>query len=189
MSATLRPALLAFVLAMVSTSAVRAAEPLDMNALLRSAETATEATVLLIPPMSIYRNPVNEAGLQQDSCRYATVDAPAIGALVSLLKASGIATTPVYQKPDIREAVYLTLADGGRLNFFVQDNNGSRLPVQGVVETSTSGQLRSIAITAQPTLSTDLRAWAARSGGPGDGAACNRKPLPLEAPAPLPATK
>ncbi len=182
MPTTLRPALLAFTVVLASSSAVRAAEPLDMTALLRSAETAVEATVLLIPPMSIYRNPVTEAELQQEACRYATVDPPAIGKLISLLKDAGVATSPVYQKPDIREGVYLTLNDGGRLNFFVQDNNGSRLPVQGVVETSSSGQLRSIAITAQPTLSTDLRTWAAHSGGTGDGAACNRKTLPLEAP-------
>lgn len=182
MTRPFRSAFLAIACAIGASSAVRAAEPIDMPALLRSAETAVAATVLLIPPMSIYRNPVTEAELQQESCRYATVDAPAIRALVGLLKNAGVAAAPVYQKPDIREAVYLTLADGGRLNFFVQDNNGGRLPVLGVVETSTSGQLRSNAITAQSTLSTDLRTWAAKSGGTGDGAACNRRSVPIEAP-------
>ena len=143
--------------------------------------------MLLVPPMSIYRDGLTEVSLHHEGCRHETSDAKAVGALVALLESSKIATVPVFQQPDVREGVYLSLADGSRLAFFFADNNGGRLPVQGIVETSNAGILQSSAVTAAPTLSTDLRQWSATYGGAGDGAACNRRPPPTDSPEPVPA--
>jgi len=163
-----------------------ASRAIDLPLLMERSTTATEASVVLVPPMSLYRTDLNEVGMRQEGCRYVTFDVAALRSLVALLREADVRVSPVYQRPDMREGVYLVLGDGSRLNFFLQDNNGGRLPVQGVVEASASGDLQSTAITAAPTLATDLRTWAATHGGTGDGAACNRKPLPENGPEALP---
>lgn len=160
---------------------------LDLAPAMERVRTTTEVVVLLVPPMSIYRNGLTEASLHQEGCRHETSDAKAVGALVALLEASSIAINPVFQQPDVREGVYLKLADGSRLAFFFADNNGGRLPVLGVLESSSAGQVQSSAITAASTLSTDLRQWSATYGGDGEGAACNRRPPSSESPTPVPA--
>ena len=167
-------------------AASTASRALDLAPAMEHVKTTTEAVVLLVPPMSIYRNGLTEASLHQEGCRHETSDAKAVGALVALLESAQIAINPVFQQPDVREGVYLALADGSRLAFFFADNNGGRLPVLGIVETSNAGQVQSSAITAAPTLSTDLRQWSATYGGSGDGAACNRRPPPVDGPEPVP---
>ncbi len=163
-----------------------ASHALDLPLLMERSTTATEASVVLVPPMSIYRTDLTEVGMRQEGCRYVTFDPEALRSLIALVRSADVRVSPVYQRPDMREGVYLVLGDGSRLNFFLQDNNGGRLPVQGVVEASSSGDLQSTAITAAPTLATDLRTWAATHGGAGEGAACNRKPLPENGPEALP---
>ena len=163
-----------------------ASRALDLAPAMERVRTTTEAVVLLVPPMSIYRNGLTEASLHQEGCRHETSDPQAVGALVALLESSKIAINPVFQQPDVREGVYLALADGSRLAYFFADNNGGRLPVLGIIETSNAGQVQSSAITAASTLSTDLRQWSATYGGSGDGAACNRRPPPTDGPVPVP---
>jgi len=163
-----------------------ASHALDLPPLMERANTVTEASVVLVPPMMLYRVDLNETGMRQEGCNYVTFDPAALRALVTMLRAADVHVSPVYQRPDMREGVYLVLADGSRLSFFVQDNKGGHLPVQGIVEYSMSGDIQSSAITAAPTLSTDLRTWAATHGGTGEGAACNRKPLPDNGPEALP---
>jgi ribosomal protein S12 methylthiotransferase accessory factor YcaO len=105
-------------------------------------------------------------------CRYATVDPAAIGALFAVIRAADPQATPLFQQPDMRAVIHLAREDGARVDFFLQDNLGSKLPVIGVVETSSAGTLRSVPLTAGPTLMTDLRDWATRHGGVGDGSGC-----------------
>jgi hypothetical protein len=177
--------IVAVALACASTASLA----LDLAPAMERVRTTTEAVVLLVPPMSIYRNGLTEASLHQEGCRHETSDAKAVSALVALLESAKITINPVFQQPDVREGMYLALADGSRLAFFFADNNGGRLPVQGIVETSTAGLMQSSAITAAATLSTDLRQWSATYGGSGDGAACNRRPPPAEGPEPVPAPR
>ena len=163
-----------------------ASRAVDLPLMMERSNTATEASVVLVPPMSIYRVDLNETGMRQEGCRYVTFDAAALRSLTSLLRAADVRASPVYQRPDMREGVYLVLADGSHLSFFLQDNNGGHLPVLGVVEVSTSGDIQSTAVTAAPTLAADLRTWVAMHGGTGEGAACNRKPLPETGPEAIP---
>ena len=151
-----------------------AAMAADLPALIDRAASATEATVLLVPSMTFYRNDVTESRLESVGCRYATSDPAAIRSLVGLFKAADVSVDPVYQALDLREGVYLTMSDGSLLKFFLQDNFGGRLPVKGRAETSASGEVRSMTVTARQTLATDLRAWAATLGTAGVGGACDR---------------
>ena len=146
----------------------------DLTTLIDRAASASEATVLLVPSMTFYRTRVDETRLEQVGCRYATSDPASIRTLVGLFRSAGVSVDPVYQVLDLREGVYLTMSDGTLLKFFLQDNFGGGLPVKGVAETSAAGSVQSMTITAQKTLATDLRAWAARLGGPGTGNACDR---------------
>jgi hypothetical protein len=112
--------------------------------------------------------------MQATACRFTTSDTAGVNALLALLKTSELHDSPVYQRADLREGVYLTLADGTQFKLLIGDNAGSRLPVIGVAETSLGGNLRSAAIVARATLAGDVRAWAATYGKTGTGSACDR---------------
>lgn len=148
----------------------------DLSTLIDRAASASEATVLLVPSMTFYRTRVDENRIERVACRYATSDPAAIRALVALFKAADVGVDPVYQVLDLREGVYLTLGDGSLLKFFLQDNFGGALPVRGLAETSASGTVQSMAITAKRSLAADLRSWAAMLGDAGSGNACDRPP-------------
>ena len=155
---------------------------MDLPGLMGRADTAVNATVFLVPPMALFRSSLDEARMQSSACRYYTTDPAAIRALVALLKAAGVNAASVYQKPDMREGVYLTLPDGAQLKLLLQDNPGSRLPVNGVAESINGGDLQSVAMTASASMSSDIRAWAASRGGVGAGTACERLVPPPVAP-------
>ena len=156
-----------------------AAFALDLPAAMGRADTATQADVFVVPPMSLYRSDLDEARMQGQSCHFVTSDPAAIRALATLLQRAAIEPSAVYQRPDIREAVYLTLADRSQLKFLFQDNNGGHLRVNGVAETTAGGDVRTVAVTAGETLSRDLRGWADARGGAGSGPACDRLKPPL----------
>ncbi len=162
------------VLAAVCTvpAASAAATSADLSSLIDRAASASEATVLLVPPMTVYRSNVTENRLESVACRYATSDPTAVRALVGLFRNADVSVDRVYQTLDLREGVYLTMADGSLLKFFLQDNFGGTLPVKGLAETSASGTVQSMTITAKRTLAMDLRAWATKFAGGGD--ACDR---------------
>ena len=150
-----------------------AATSADLAALIDRAASASEATVLLVPPMTLYRSNVTENRLESVACRYATADPAAVRALVALFRNADVSVDRVYQSLDLREGVYLTMGDGSLLKFFLQDNFGGTLPVRGLAETSSSGTVQSMTITAKRTLAADLRAWAAKFAAGGDGG-CDR---------------
>lgn len=152
-----------------------AASAMDFPALIGQADAASGATVYLVPPMALFRMALDEPQMQSASCRYTTAAPVAIRALVGLLRASDISGNEVYQRPDLREGIYLTLADGTQLKLLLQDNFGGKLPVRGVAETSTGGDLQTVSVTARSTLATAVRVWAATHGGTGIGSACSRQ--------------
>ena len=157
------------------------ASAIDLPSFMSRADTATQADVFVVPPMSVFRTPLDEAHMQGQGCHFVTSDPAAIRALAAMLQRASIEQSPVYQRPDIREAVYLTLADRTQLKFLLQDNNGGRLRVAGVAETTAGGDVRTVAVTAGETLAGDLRGWADARGGVGSGAACDRlKPPALD---------
>lgn len=156
-------------------------DAMDLPSQVARTDTAVEATVFLVPPMLVFRTSLDEARMQAQACRYATSDPAAIRAVAALLKAADVTANVVYQRPDLREGVYLSFADGSQLKFLLQDNNGGRSPVAGVAETSSAGTFQNVGVTANETLATDLRRWAAASGGIGAGSPCNRRSaIPVE---------
>ncbi len=169
-----RPTLSSFV-AFVAALAPLTAAAIDLPSLMQRADTASRATVFLVPPMALFRNALDERGMQAASCRYVTADPAALRALVGLVRTAYMVGTPVYQRPDIREGVYLTLDDGSLLKLLIQDNLGGRSPVAGIAEVDVGGDLRSTAVVARQTLASNLRGWAARQGGTGSGSACDRQ--------------
>ena len=158
------------VLACVATTG----RAMDLPALLERADPAVGATVFLVPPMALFRTSLDETRMQATACRFTTTDSAAVNALLALLKTGGLHDNPVYQRPDLREGIYLTLGDGMQLKVLLEDNAGSKLPVVGVAETSLGGNLQSAAISARSTLAGDVRAWAATYGGTRSGSACDR---------------
>lgn len=163
---------------------------LDLPVAMQGIETASVATVVLVPPMAIFRVPLDALALQNQGCHYTTDDPASIRALVAMLRAADVTMNPVYQRPDIREGVYFTLADGSRFSVLVADHSGGRLPVLGVAEASSGGSIQSASVSAKPTLSGDLRDWAKqRSDGTSNGSACQlQSPVAKDptAPPPLP---
>ncbi len=147
----------------------------DFPTVMARVDTASEATVFLVPPMALFRTSLDEAGMQTASCRYATTDPAAIRALAGLLKDGRLATNVVYARPDMREGVYLTLADGARVKLLLQDNHGGKSPVSGLAETFLAGNPQTVSVTGAQTLAVDLRRWAVAYGGTGTGSACNRQ--------------
>ena len=148
---------------------------IDLPASVAMTDSASTVDVFLVPPMMIFRASLDEAQMQMQACRYATSDPAAIRAMAALFKAAAVAASMVYQRPDIREGVYFTMADGSQLKLLLQDNNGGRAPVTGVAGTTRGSDLQTVGVTARPTLATDLRQWASTHGGAGAGAACNRR--------------
>ena len=149
-----------------------AAEPFDMSALMGAPAQTVEATVFLVPAELVYHDALDEAAVRRVGCRYTVADAGAIRPLIGLIAAAALQSSPLFQKPDVRAVVHFVHTDGMRIDLHLQDNFGGKLPVIGVVETSEGGGFRTVPITARPTLMTDLRAWAERHGGPGEGNAC-----------------
>ena len=151
---------------------------MDLPSSLGRTATAAGATVFLVPPMAVYRESLDETRMRSEGCRYSTADVAAIRSLAAVLADGRVTSTPVYQRPDLREGVYFVFADESRLKVLLQDNFGGRLPVNGIAETSNGNDLQSVAVLAKETLATDLRRWAARYGGVGTGAACDRQVPP-----------
>ena len=168
----------ASLLVVIAALAPFAAAAVDLPSLMRRADTASQATVFLVPPMALFRDALDEGRMQAASCRYVTADPAAVRALADLLRSADLVDAPVYQRPDIREGVYLTLDDGTQLKLLLQDNLGGRSPVTGVAEVTVGGEIRSTAVVARPTLAANVRGWADRQGGAGSGSACDRlKPM------------
>ena len=167
---SLSRSLVAFAVAVAASTG----HAMDLPRLVTSADTAAGATVYLVPPMAVFRQSLDETRMQSAACRFTTTDPAAVRALVALLQAGELHDNAVYQRPDLREGVYLTLADGMQLKVLLQDNPGSRLPVGGVAETSIGGNLQSVAVSARQSLAADVRQWAAARGGTGTGSACDR---------------
>ena len=170
----LRPLFPRLIVAVAAALSASASHAMDLAGWIGRSQTASSVTVFLVPPMALFNTSLGEAQMQAAGCRFTTVDAAAIGALATLLKAGKVDGNVVYQRPDIREGVYLTLADGGQLKLLLEDNNGGKLPVVGVAETAVGGDFERVAVTAGRTLATDVRRWAATHGGEGTGSACNR---------------
>lgn len=165
-------------LAVAFALAASTSHAMDLPTLVTRADTAAGATVYLVPPMAVFRASLDETRVQAAACRFTTTDPAAVRALVALLQASELHDNPVYQRPDLREGVYLTLADGMQLKVLLQDNPGGRLPVAGIAETSIGGNLQSVSVSARQTLSADVRRWAAEltssRGAVRTGSACDR---------------
>ena len=147
----------------------------DLAPLLDRVDGATDVTVILVPPMAIFRDPLDERALQAAGCRYRITEPAALRTLVQLLRGSDLRGSEVYKRPDAREAVYLTTADGGQLRFLFADNAGSRVPVDGVLEAGSGGNAQFAAFRAGDRLPTELRRWTATHGGVGTGSACERQ--------------
>lgn len=149
-----------------------AAAPIDLPAALANMGTATAATVVLVPPMAVFRAGLDQAGLLRQGCHYAAADRAAVRSLAALMQSVPITVNPVYQRPDLREGVYFTMADGSSFHVLIGDNAGGKLPVLGFAETTFGGQSQSASMSAGPTLSTALRDWAKGRSGTSTGSAC-----------------
>ena len=160
---------------LVTVAAALPARALELGPVLERARASSDATVILVPPMAVYRASLDEAALQGAGCRYRTTDPAAVRALVRLLAVSGLREGVVYKRPDAREAVYITTPDGELLKFLFADNAGAHVPVDGTVETSTGGTIQSGAVVGGERLAVDLRRWTAANGGVGTGASCDRQ--------------
>ena len=112
--------------------------------------------------------------------------------LAGILTRAEVAANPVYQRADLREGVYFSMADGGKFSVLFADNSGGKLPVMGIAETTNGGQIQSVAVLARSTLSTDVRRWAKTHGGEGTGSACDLQMQVAEdptAPPPVPESR
>ncbi len=159
---------------------------LDLPVAMQGLETATVATVVLVPPMAIYRVPLDALALQEQGCHYTTDDPAAIRRLAAVLRSADVTANPVYQRPDIREGAYFTLGDGSKFSMLVGDHAGGRLPVLGVAETSSGGSIQSASVSANATLSDALRDWARTRDGTSRGLACNLQSPVAQDPTPPP---
>jgi hypothetical protein len=169
------------------SNASRAA--LDLTVPMQAIDGASVATVVLVPPMAVYRLPLDQAGLQTQGCHYTTGEAAAIRRMAAILKSADVTVNPVYQRPDIREGVYFTLGDGSKFSVLIADNSGGKLPVMGIAETTAGGQIQSASVSSKATLSADVREWAKQHGGEGTGNGCDLQSSTAEdpkAPPPLP---
>jgi hypothetical protein len=155
---------------------------LDLAAPLQATAGAGVATVVLVPPMAVYRSSLDQAGLQTQGCHYTTGDPAAIRLLAAILKSADVTVNPVYQRPDIREGVYFTLADGSKFSVLIADNSGGKLPVMGIAETTVGGQIQSASVSSRSTLSTDVREWVKEHGGAGTGNGCDLQSAVAEDP-------
>lgn len=167
------------------------AAPIDVPASLNSIATASAATVVLVPPMSVYRNALDQNGLQSQGCHYTTSDPAAIRQLVALVQAAEVTVNAVYQRPDLRGGVYFRLPDGSNVNVFVADNSGGRLPVLGVAESTNGGQIQSASVSVRGSFTLAMREWAKQRVGTSSGSACERQTAVAEdpkAPPAIPAT-
>ena len=147
----------------------------DLAPLLDRIDGATDVTVILVPPMAIFRDALDERALQVAGCRYRVTEPAAIRTLGQLLRAAQIRGSDVYRRPDAREAVYLTTADGAQLKLLLADNAGTRVPVDGVLEADAGGNAQFAAFRAGDRLPTELRRWTAANGGVGIGSSCDRQ--------------
>jgi hypothetical protein len=184
-----RPLAVSGALALTLTCATGQAA-IDLAGALGGMRTATVATVVLVPPMAVFRDALDQRGLQNAGCHYTTADPGAIRELAAILTSADVSANPVYQRADLREGVYFTMADGGKFSALFADNSGGKLPVMGIAETTNGGQIQSVAFTARSTLSTDVRGWAKTHGGEGTGSVCDLQ-VPVaedpQAPPPVPA--
>jgi hypothetical protein len=165
---------------------------LDVDASLQALADASVATVVLAPPMAIYQQPLDRAGLQTAGCHYTSDDATAIRALVAILRGGDVTANPVYQRPDVREGVYFAMADGSKFSVLFGDHAGSRLPAIGIAEATSGGQIQSVSVSTKSALATDVRAWAKRYGGIGTGTTCELQSTTAEnpqAPPPIPLSR
>jgi hypothetical protein len=171
---------------LIATSAHAA---LDLPESLKGLGSTNVATVVLVPPMAVFQNPLSPTGLQSNGCHYTTVDRAAIRALVAMLQSAEVTANPVYQKADVREGTYFTLDDGRKVSLLIADNGTGRLPVMGLAEVTNGGQIQSVSFSAKSTLSREVREWAKRYGGAGSGTGCDLQTGTAEdptAPPPIP---
>jgi hypothetical protein len=162
----------------------------DLVGALAGLDGANVATVVLVPPMAVFKDALNSAGLQNAGCHYTTADPTAIRVLVAILKTADATVNPVYQRPDMREGVYFAMNDGTKFSILFADHSSGRLPVLGVAEAVNGGQIQSTSVLAKASLSTDVRTWARHYGGAGTGTACNLQSPTAEDPqAPPPAPR
>ena len=176
-SARRRRAVLAGLAAGLALAAIDG-RAVELSSLETRSGSIVDATVIVTPAMAIFQQSLDETGLRGAGCRHRTSDPAAIGALTKLLRDAHLTERVVYQRPDAREAVYLTADDGFRWTLVFGDNRGGSLPVEGTVETSAGGDLRTGAVVADAGLAADLRRWTAAYGGAGVGNGCAR---PVEA--------
>ena len=188
-SAVTLPGVLATALLVAATGPSTAA-PIDLPGALANVGTATAATVVLVPPMAVFANGLDQAGLLRQGCHYAATDRAAVRTLVALVQSVSIAVNPVYQRADLREGVYFTMADGSSFHVLIGDNAGGKLPVLGLAETTFGGQSQTASLSAGPTLSAALRDWAKGRTRASTGSACGlQTPVAVDpqAPPPIPA--
>jgi hypothetical protein len=165
---------------------------IDLAGSLDGMGTASVATVVLVPPMAVFKDPLDQRGLQNSGCHYTTSDAGAIRVLAAILTQAQVTANPVYQRADLREGAYFSLADGRKFSVLFADNRGGKLPVMGIAETTNGGQIQSAAVSARSTLSMDVRGWAKTYGGAGTGSTCDlQTPVAQDptAPPPVPTTR
>jgi hypothetical protein len=165
---------------------------IDLAGSIDGMTTATVATVVLVPPMAVFKDPLDQRALQNSGCHYTTSDAGAIRVLAGILTQAEVTANAVYQRADLREGAYFSLADGRKFSVLFADNRGGKLPVMGIAETTNGGQIQSAAVTARSTLSNDVRGWAKTYGGAGTGTTCDLQ-IPVAqdptAPPPVPAAR
>lgn len=171
----MKRAVVVVTLALAATSAAAQAT-FDVPVALARAERATVATVELVPAMSQFIRALDEPAMRRAACRYTIDDPAAIRSLVTLVRSADVRATPTLQRLDLRAGLRFTDVDGAQVDVLLQDNYGGTLPVLGTLRTSTSGDLRSTAITARAPTMTDLRAWIAARGVRGEGGNCPSAP-------------
>jgi hypothetical protein len=142
---------------------------IDLASAIAGMSEASVATVVLVPPMAVYQVALDQTGLQNAGCHYTSNDPGAIRVLAGIVTSAEVAVNPVYQRADLREGVYFTMANGGRFSVLFTDKATSRLPAMGVAETSSGGQVQSAAVSARPSLASEVRRWAKAHGGAGTG--------------------
>lgn len=162
--------LAACVLSVAPSSGAEGLDP--ANALAQFAPPA-EAVVYLIAPAASFRFALDETRMQKAACRFVSHDPEAIGALVDLVRRSEPRAALRVGGLDLRAGVYLVSAEGATMDVILGAEYAG-VPASGVLRQSGSGDVRAVDIAAAPSLAADLRAWAKRFGGGGDGGACGQ---------------
>jgi len=138
---------------------------MDLSSHLASLQSIQEATVSLAPSSWLLYGRLDEKTLRKLGCSYSTRDPSMIARLQDILKQSEIkAAANKESKFDVRNGIFLTLADGTIIKILFGQQFSGLNTVQGTFNRSSTNV--NLFVTAIDSLPNDLIQWALETGAP-----------------------